>query len=317
MTADLKKTRIAIIGGGIVGLYLAWRLAEEKREVVVFEKKADLGRKPCSCLISQRLERFLPSEVVPLENKINSFLVHLPRKTITLKLKISHLAIDRSVLDRNLGEIALKKGVKIEFNKFLANRPEGFDKIIACDGALSATRKNLGLKQPLFRNGIFLRTKTKDYSDQVDAWPIKTGFLWRIPRGDFVEYGALGNPKIVSRYFFDFLKKRNIKFKEEDIKSHLVPENLILPKLEDIMLCGDSAGLTKPWSGGGIIWGLTAADMLVKHFPDFQRYRKEVVRFFGFKIKKGKIYRWLVYFFGSYFSFLFPKEISWNNDFID
>jgi flavin-dependent dehydrogenase len=285
--------------------------------VFVFERKPGLGGKPCSCLVSQRLERFLPSGIIPLENKINTFLIHLPQKTVVLKLKVPHLVIDRSALDRSLGETALKKGVKIEFNKAFTKQPEGFDRIIACDGALSKIRENLGLRQPLFRNGIFLRVKKRDYSDQVETWMIKTGFIWKIPRGEFVEYGALGNPRIVNHYFFDFLKKKNIRFKEEDIKSHLVPEGLVLPDLKDITLCGDSAGLTKPWSGGGIIWGLTAADILVKHFPDFQRYKKETVRFFGHKIRKGKVYRWLVYFFGSYFSFLFPKEIGWNNDFID
>ncbi len=317
MNTSSKKIRIAIIGGGIIGLYLAWRLAGREREVVVFERKSGLGGKACSGIVSQRLERFIPPQVIPSENKLNSFLIHFSRKNVILRLQSPHLVINRTELDKRLGQLAQKKGVNIVFNKSINEKLEGFDKIIACDGALSGTRKRLDLSQPLLRSGIFLRIAKKNYSHQAETWPIKTGFIWKVPRGEFLEYGALAAPDKVKKYFFDFLRKRKIIFNPQELKSHLVPENIVLPESNNITLCGDSAGLTKPWSGGGIIWGLTAADMLVKHFPDLQGYRQAVVSFFGPRIRKGKIERWLVHYADNYFSFLLPREIHWNNDAIN
>jgi flavin-dependent dehydrogenase len=90
---------------------------------------------------------------------------------------------------------------------------------------------------------------------------------------------------------------------------------LIFPKEKNVTLCGDAMGLTKPWSGGGIIWGLYAADILIKTFPDFKKYKKETVKFFRFKILKGHVSNYLVQTLGKKFTNLIPKEMEYDNDF--
>lgn len=317
MEKQSKKTRIAIIGAGVVGLYLAWRLADEKRDVVVFERNSRIGEKPCSCIVSQRLERFLSKETIPQEHVVKYFLVHFPHKVVNLNLKSAHLIINRTELDKGLAELASNKGVVINLDTAVSEKPAGFDKVIACDGALSTLRKKMGVRAPSYRNGIFLRVGKKDYSDKVETWPIKTGFLWKVPRGESVEYGGIGKPKEIKKSFPVFLEKQGVGYNQEDLKAHLIPEGPVFSRDNDIALCGDSAGLTKPWSGGGIIWGLTAADILIKHFPDFQKYRRETAGIFRPKIRKGKCYRWLVYQIGRYGSFFLPREVNWNNDFIN
>ena len=39
----MKNQKVAIIGAGISGLYLAWKLSEKGNEVTVFEKKDNIG----------------------------------------------------------------------------------------------------------------------------------------------------------------------------------------------------------------------------------------------------------------------------------
>ena len=96
----------------------------------------------------------------------------------------------------------------------------------------------------------------------------------------------------------------------------LIPQGFAIPKDEKITLCGDAAGLTKPWSGGGVIWGLTAADLLLKNFPDFVRYRQAAKKFFLPEIVLSKIAIKAVYFLGFKLPWLLPEKIKMDGDFI-
>jgi len=112
----------------------------------------------------------------------------------------------------------------------------------------------------------------------------------------------------------NFLEGKNIQL--ESLNSALIPQGLIIPENSKITLCGDSVGLTKPWSGGGVIWSLIAADILLKNFPDFLKYQKEIKKFFLPKIIFSKMAKNLVYFFGFRSPWIFPKEIKIEGDFL-
>ncbi len=307
--------KVAIVGARTIGLYLAWNLAKKGQKVTVFERKPKVGEKPCTTLVSERLKDFIPLKESTITNRISSFIVHLPKKDIILDLKIPHLTINRKELDESLLELAEKAGAHVEFNRFINKVPEGFDKVIGCDGALSKIRDCLSLSKPYFRQGIFFRIPCQDFSSQVETWPLKSGFLWKIPRGEETEYGGIGRIGLIEKGFEEFCQKQKRNLLKTELKTSLIPQGLIVPETKNITLCGDSMGLTKPWSGGGIIWGLKAADILLKHFPDFNKYHREVKRFFALKIVKGKLLNSLVYFLGNNFPFILPKKIKWDNDF--
>ncbi|MCX6760453.1 MAG: hypothetical protein NTW46_03895, partial [Candidatus Nealsonbacteria bacterium] len=146
------------------------------------------------------------------------------------------------------------------------------------------------------------------------VWPQKSGFLWKIPRKDEVEYGIIANPFTASWLFKDFIKKKNISI--NSIKSKIIPQGLIIPDNDRITLCGDAAGLTKPWSGGGVVWGLLAADILIKNFPDLIKYKSETIGFFIKKILLSKIALKLAYFFGFKFPWIIPSKVKIESDFL-
>ncbi|MFH1714272.1 MAG: hypothetical protein ABH831_01600, partial [Candidatus Nealsonbacteria bacterium] len=282
-----------------------WKLSEMGHRVVVFEKKASIGKEACSGLFSERILNFVPQSQALMQNRIKSVLVHFPKKTISVKFKKPFLLINHATLDRLVADLAREAGAEIRLNqngsRTVLDRLV-FDRIIGCDGANSMTRKILGLKEPKYRLGKFGYKPEKNYSNYVEVWPIHNGFSWKIPRGENTEYGIIGNAKETS-------------LKIENMRSALIPQGLIIPKSNFVTLCGDAIGLTKPWSGGGVIWGLTAADIILKSFPDFLKSQKEIKRRFWLETILDMLIVKAVYFLGFHLPVFLPKSVNIDGDF--
>jgi digeranylgeranylglycerophospholipid reductase len=312
----MKKT--AIIGAGINGLYLAWQLAQKNHPVFVFEKKAEIGKQACSGLFSEKILEFIPESKQLIENKIDFVLIHFPGKTLKINFKTNFLVMNHFKLDQLVGQLAEQAGAKIYLKKSINNLTEltEFDRIIGCDGADSLVSQSLNLAKQKFLLAVQGFVDQENRSNYVETWPVKNGFIWKIPRGKQIEWGIMTKPEQAKLVFNNFLKKRNIILKET--KAALVPEkfNFLYLKNPKITVCGDAAGLVKPWSGGGVIWGLIAAEQLLKNFPDFLKYHKALKKFFLLKIIFSKIAVKLVYFFGFNFAWLLPKKFKINNDFL-
>jgi flavin-dependent dehydrogenase len=310
----MKNLKIAIIGAGACGLYLAWKLSQKGQEVTVFEKRGKIGKEACSGLFSQRILGFVPQSQKLIKNQIGSTLINFPGRTFKIKFSKKMLVMNHWELDKLLASLAKEAGAKIVLNHSLDSLPTGFDRIIGCDGSSSIVRKSLGLKDPHLRLGIQGFVAEEDNSDFVETWALKKGFLWKVPRGKEVEYGVIAGLQEASKIFEEFIKERNIKL--EEIKSALIPQGLLIPTHSSITLCGDSAGLTKPWSGGGVVWGLTAANILLKNFPDFLKYKKGMKRFFLPKIISSKVITKLAYFLGFKAPWFLPKNLRIESDFL-
>lgn len=307
-----RKT--AIIGGGICGLYLAQRLSEAGNRVTVFEKKAKIGKKACSGLFSERILEIIPESRKLIQNEINSVLIHFPRRTIKLDFSRRFLVMSHFDLDNLVAGLAKKAGAEILLNQNINFLPKGFGVTIGCDGPDSFVRRIMGLKNPDFRLGIQGFVPKKDSSDFVETWAVEKGFIWKIPRGKETEYGIIADPKQAKNLLACFLKENGIKLEREE--AGLVPQGFIIPFHPSITLCGDAIGLTKPWSGGGVIWGLLAAQTLLKNFPDILKYRKELERFFVPRIILSKIAVKAAYFLGFKAYWLLPKNLKIEGDFL-
>lgn len=311
--------KIAIIGAGINGLYLAQKLAKNGYEVTVFEKNGKIGKETCSGLFSEKILDFIPESEILIENKINFCLIHFPKKTLKINFKKNFFIMNHYKLDNLMAKFAKDAGVKIILNynlkkDWFLNLSNDFDKIIGCDGSNSIVREILKLPKPNFRLGILGFIDEKNYSNFVETWPTKNGFIWKIPRGEKIEYGIIEKPKIAKLLFDKFLKEKKLFIKR--IKSAIISQGLIIPRNQKITLCGDAAGLTKPWSGGGVIWGLIAADFLLKNFPDFIQYKNMLKKFFLPKILFSKIAAKIIYFSGFNFPWILPKKVKIEGDFL-
>jgi flavin-dependent dehydrogenase len=313
--------KVAIIGAGISGLYLALKLKERGEDVTVFEKRKKVGKEVCSGLFSERIIEYIPESKKLIKSKIDFCIVHFSKKNIKLNFSKTFYVMNHYELDNLVLELAEKAGVNFLYGKTISEKEFGdiekeFDRIVGSDGANSFVRSYLKLKKPYFRVGMQCFIKEKNYSNWVDAWPTKNGFIWKIPRGEEVEWGIMEEEKNAKEFFYNFLKKQNINPNSVEIKSTIIPQGFIIPHNEKITILGDAAGLTKPWSGGGVAWGLIAANILLKNFPDFKKYYKEAKKTFLPKIVLSKNLIKLLPFIEKYAYFFVPKSIKIESDFL-
>jgi len=317
--------KVAIVGGGTSGLYLAWKLSQKGEGVVVFEKKKKIGKEVCSGLFSERILEFIPESRGLVENQIRFCKIHFPKRTIFLQFSKRFLVMNHLKLDETLFHLAKKEGAKILLGSQIKKEDFGelekkFDRILGADGPFSVTRKYLKLKNPslrlAFQGFIGFSNDLEGLIDKetVETWPTRNGFIWKIPRKEKIEYGIIERIGESKKIFEEFLKKRGLKLK--NIRSAFVPQGMVFLKNPKITLCGDALGLTKPWSGGGVVWQIMANNLCLKNFPDFLKYQKGLKRFFLKKIIFSKVITRLVYFFGFYFPWIFPKKIKVESDFL-
>jgi digeranylgeranylglycerophospholipid reductase len=325
--------KIGIIGAGINGSYLAYRLRKDN-DVVVIDKKAGFGNKPCSGLISERIWDFIPKKDNLVIHAIKEARIHFLRKTVSLIFKPKMLVFDRQKLDEYVGGLAKQSGAKFVFGENISDISVGdktvsvndkwtFHKLIGCDGANSVVRQKLTNKEQKFRLGIYFYEKKECFDDWVDTWPLKDGFAWRIPRGDSIEWGVIVPQKLAKREFDKLVERNNLK--PEKIYSHIIPDDISIadpkgsvntiyssPSARNITICGDAAGLVKPWSGGGVIWGMTGADLLIENFGDFGKYERSIKKKFNNKVNLNKIGRNVLMF--PTLEYFIPSKIQFDAD---
>jgi digeranylgeranylglycerophospholipid reductase len=263
---------IVVVGAGPVGLYTAKLCEDMGYRAVVLEEHGKIGEPlKCSGLISRNIERFFPGirEWGVVENEVDSAVLHSPKGELVLKKKDAAYVIDRPKFDRKLGSMVKSEilfgrragSVVVRKDRVEVNTEKGKVEgkvVMGCDGANSVVAKGLCVKPREKIKGLIGITKEKANSKNVDLYfdkeKLRDGFFWKIPRGRKLEYGVLGRD-----VKFDDLEKF-FGIREYERFAGLIPVGSVKKSyFNRILLVGDAAGQVKPWSGGGVIYGLASA----------------------------------------------------------
>ena len=320
---------VAIVGAGPVGLYLSSLL--KGLDVVVLDRNKDIGKKADSGLYSRNLEKFIPMNQDWVEHKVTSARLHSPsgqeielKKPSTAAYVVDREAFTKWLAGRSEAEIKLKTTVnsisitdRVSMNT--SNGTIESKMVVGCDGANSIVRSHFGIRPKEMLNGIIGITEETNDDSFVDLFfdkeCISDGFFWKIPRGSRVEYGIMEEQKVARGMLDEFCEKLGVKI--EGLQAWPIPSGMIISDNPQVTLCGgDACGLTKPWSGGGVIWSLTAANILLRNFPDFNEYHKELKKFFGWQLFKTRAITKLGYILGNYAPWALPREREIDSDFI-
>jgi len=269
---DIEKVHDAIIvGAGPVGLYAGQQLKKKGIDFVILEEHDKIGEpRHCSGLISTNIEQLFPIDDSFIEHRVSGAVLHTPGGDIELKKKgTAAYIINRSAFDRSLARglepetINAKcesvsvgdDAVDIKTNRggFRANL------VLGCDGAGSLVARATGPGPRELVKGIIAIEPQPDSSGRVELWFDRSaapdGFLWKIPRGKATEYGMLSNSasyEVLENFF-------GAKFTNAQKHGGIVPIGPRITYSDRTLLAGDAAGQTKPWSGGGVVYGMTAA----------------------------------------------------------
>jgi geranylgeranyl reductase family protein len=280
-----------VVGAGPAGSRFARSAAERGRDVLVVES-GEIGRPlACSGHVSLDVWDFVPDSAREdlLQNEIYGARFHLggagSQAYPFYKDEPVSNAIDRVGLDKTLARAAEDAGAEVRDGytvtgveekpgavEVTARGPDGVETFEAsmvggADGPRSKVRGEVGLPEPdELLHGVLGFDPDPDDEDFVDVHlTVPRFFAWRIPRGDAgVEYGlAVAPGDDAPARFDDLLADYDVEIETRCSGAIPIgpPERTVGKRS---FLVGDAAAQTKPFTGGGILYGMRAADVAAR-----------------------------------------------------
>ncbi len=284
---------LAVVGAGPAGSRFARRAAESGHDVVVLEKGSVGTPLACSGHVSTDVWEFVPEDARDelFQNRVYGARFHVggpgSRSYPFYKEEeeVSNV-IDRVGLDLTLADCARDADADLREGHTVVGVDERADRVVlevsvadgdtervearmvaGCDGPTSRVRRAVGLDEPdELLHGVLAFDEDPDDGDFVDVHLTAPGFFaWRIPRGDAgVEYGLAAPPGDDVSALFDRLTDA-YDVTTDRFCSGAIPIGPADSVTTDrVFLIGDAAAQTKPFTGGGIRYGMTAADVAAR-----------------------------------------------------
>ena len=282
---------VIVIGGGLMGSYVAYKLAGMGYGVVVLEQYEQLGERVCCTgIVSQECMRSFAVDESVVLREVNSARLFSPSgKLLRLwREKTQASIIDRAAFDRAMASRAQDKGAEYRLGSLATDLEVGNNSVTVkanCQGERADLEARVvviatGLS-PGFTEGLGLG-KVGDFAigtqaeveasgvDEVEVYfgqEIAPGFFaWLVPTSPqraLVGLLVRRNPGLyMKKLMLSLLSQGKIVSAEvEPIYGRIPLKPLPRTCGERLIVVGDAAGLVKPTTGGGVYFGLLSAEM--------------------------------------------------------
>ncbi|RLI79602.1 NAD(P)/FAD-dependent oxidoreductase [Archaeoglobales archaeon] len=298
---------VLIVGGGPAGCLTAIEL--QNYDTTLIEEHQSVGFPvQCAGLISKdcfgEYLKYCKNVKKSLINRIRGAFFFSPNgRFVELEGRSKGVVIERKIFDRELmieaskfAELKIKTKFDDGFNK------SRYDFIIGADGVYSSVAKHFGFNLPEIYSAIQIECKFECLdNNMVELYFGNTYsdgfFAYAIPIDDFARIGVVS--KSQTRLYLKNLlnkhssvSKRVVNKKITELNVGAIPIGLINFVKNNVALVGDAAGMTKPYTGGGLFYLLKAVKVLGKTFPNLNAYQKNYLKEmkkeyeFGMKILK-------------------------------
>lgn len=288
---------VAVIGAGPAGSRVAFRLASLGYEVIVVEKKTEIGAPVCCTgIISEECFNSLAlDEDVVFRRASGAVLVSPSGKSLRLWRTEPQVAIvDRPAFNAALARQAQRQGAEYRLNSPVINVRYDDDGVCLELGTQGNGTESLQARAVVIAAGFGSRLvgvlcppgKAGDFvigvqaevdtagADEVEVYfgeEIAPGFFaWLVPtspRKVLVGLLARRNPDVyLRRLLARLLAQGKITSTEVEMTYGGIPlQPLERTYGERLVVVGTAAGQVKPTTGGGVYYGLLCADIAANH----------------------------------------------------
>jgi len=284
--------KVGIIGAGIGGSYLSYRLSKEGVDTIVFDFRAP-HEKICGGGVSYKtIERFpIISELsIPRKEVWKSTFISPKDRMVNIDFEKPLTIFNRKDLDYSLLKKARESGAHFRKEKVHAFTLEGdhwristensdykTEILVGADGALSRTRRKMKVSSMKGDYCFALECFLDVQKDIVTYkfFPDLEGYLWVFPSVDRLVVGIGSkdskrkNYKDIKKKLLDFIERYYAGMtKTISIKGAYIPF-FSANNLQDVPICsknwaliGDAASFVEPISGEGIYYAIYSAEIL-------------------------------------------------------
>ncbi|RLB76518.1 MAG: hypothetical protein DRH24_17750 [Deltaproteobacteria bacterium] len=274
---------VIIVGAGPSGCRVGELVAEKGFKVLIIDKKREIGKPVrCSGLVSHRIFRLSGVSKNVIVNSVKKARFYSSSGSyLELRSKKRVYVIDREKFDKELAKNAMDAGANIR----MLTSFKGFKRekdclrirtgkntmrtklLVGADGPDSAVARAANLPVPdNLLVGVQRTVKSYYEPETVELWfgshLCPKFFCWVIPENE--EWARMGLAternamELLEKFIERRVGKRKVKHKNE--LSGLIRFGLMKNTVDDrILLVGASACQTKPFSGGGVVYGQIAA----------------------------------------------------------
>jgi geranylgeranyl reductase family protein len=286
----LRVHDVIIVGGGPIGSYVAYRLAEAGHRVMVLERKRHVGEAVCCTgIVSQECAKAFAIEGRTILRQVNSARLSSPSGN---QLRLWREATQACILDRTAFDISLMErargaGAEYEFNSSVKDIAISRDRasvaasrwrqetvfesraVVIASGFSSGLGRRLGLGGfGDFTVGAQAEVEAPGV-DEVEVYfgDMAPGFFaWVVPTVPPMARVGLMSRKNPGLYLRKWLEKLAAQGRIASPEVAIICKGIPLkprPRTygERLVVVGDAAGQVKPTTGGGIYYGLLGADI--------------------------------------------------------